>query len=202
MDNWTMKDLCNDSRRFGGAMILLSGDFRQMLAVISKSTAADAVNAFLKSSSLWRFVKEPKLNTNMRVSLQNDLTTDVFSKQLIAIGNGEVPVDVTTDELIRTAFANIVVNCLNHDCLSERAILATKNKDVDEINFKIQNQIGDLLHSFKPVDYVVNEDEATNYSTEFLNSLDLPGVPTRLIVKQIMNNIIDATILKGIAGVN
>jgi ATP-dependent DNA helicase PIF1 len=33
--NRTMKDLHNDSRCFGGAMILLSGDFRQTLPVIS-----------------------------------------------------------------------------------------------------------------------------------------------------------------------
>lgn len=237
--NRTMKDLRNDSRLFGGAMILLSGDFRQTLPVIPKSTAADAVNASLKSSSLWRYVKKLKLNTNMRVSLQNDPTADVFSKQLIAIGNGEVPVDVTTglisfasnfcnfvtskDELICKVFPDIGVNYLNHDWLSGRAILAAKNKDVDEINFKIQNQIGGPMHSFKSVDCVVNEDEATNYPTEFLNSLDLPGVPqhilqlkvgsivimlrnlqppklcngTRMIVKQIMNNIIYAIILKG-----
>lgn len=76
--NRTMKDLRNDSRRFGGAMILLSGDFRQTLPVIPKSTAADAVNASLKSSSLWRFVKKLQLNTNMRVSLQNDPTADSY----------------------------------------------------------------------------------------------------------------------------
>ena len=79
------------------------------------------------------------------------------------------------------------------------------------------------MQSFKSVDCVVHGDEATNYPTEFLNSLELPGVPqhilllkvgsvvimlrnlrppklcngTRLIVKQIMNNIIYATISKG-----
>ena len=67
----TMKDLRGDSRRFGGAMILLSGDFRQTLPVIPKSTAADELNACLKSSSLWRHVKKLKLTTNMRVALQN-----------------------------------------------------------------------------------------------------------------------------------
>ena len=36
----TMQDLRRDSRRFGGAMILLSGDFLQTPAVIGKSTAA------------------------------------------------------------------------------------------------------------------------------------------------------------------
>ncbi|CAB3239872.1 unnamed protein product [Arctia plantaginis] len=46
--NRTLKDLRNDSRCFGGAMILLSGDFRQTLPVIPRSTAADKINACLK----------------------------------------------------------------------------------------------------------------------------------------------------------
>jgi len=68
----TMKYLRGDSRRFGGAMILLSSDFRQTLPVIPKSTVADEINACLKLSFLWRHVKKLKLTTNMRVELQND----------------------------------------------------------------------------------------------------------------------------------
>ena len=92
----TMQDLRRDSRRFGGAMILLSRDFRQTLPVIGKSTAADGilVNACLTSSSLWQHVKKLKLTTNMRIALQNDPTA--FSRQLLALGNGQIPVDVST----------------------------------------------------------------------------------------------------------
>ena len=39
----TMQDLRRDSRRIGGPMILLFGDFRQTLPVIAKSTAADEI---------------------------------------------------------------------------------------------------------------------------------------------------------------
>ncbi|KAF0712675.1 ATP-dependent DNA helicase, partial [Aphis craccivora] len=77
----TMKDLRGDSRRFGGAMILLSGDFCQTLPVIPKSTAAD---------------EKLKFTTNMRVVLQNAPSAAEFSRQLMALGNNQIPIDFLT----------------------------------------------------------------------------------------------------------
>lgn len=184
-------------------------------------------------------MKKLQLTINMRVLLQNDSSVEVFSKQLLAIGNGEIPTDVsnglitfppnfclfttTKVELISNVFPNIVQNYKNYDWLSGRAILAAKNKDVDDLNLIIQNAIPGQLHPFKSIDCVTNPEEATNYSTEFLNSLDLPGLPshnlqlkigsviimlrnlnqpklcngTRLVVNQIKTNVVQATILKG-----
>ncbi|KAE9522569.1 hypothetical protein AGLY_017039 [Aphis glycines] len=107
--------------------------------------------------------------------------------------------------------------------MSERAILAAKNKDVDSLNFTIQSKIAGELRSYKSVDSMIDENEAVNYPIEFLNSLDVPGTPphnlqvkvgsiiimlrnlnpptlcngTRLSVKKLMNNAIQSTIIKG-----
>ena len=115
------------------------------------------------------------------------------------------------------------INRKNHKWLSERVIVTAKNKDVDDFNFVIQNQIIGTLHSFKSIDCVTNKDKVTNYPSEFLNSLDVPGLPphnlqlkvglvvmmfqnlnqpklctgTHLVVKKLMVNVIHATILKG-----
>ena len=43
----TLKDLRNNQNRFGGAMILLVGDFRQTLPVIPWLTPVDELNACL-----------------------------------------------------------------------------------------------------------------------------------------------------------
>ncbi|XP_073826793.1 uncharacterized protein [Musca autumnalis] len=52
----TLQDLRNNSMLFGGALVLLAGDFRQTLPVIPGSTPADELNACLKSSFLWNHV--------------------------------------------------------------------------------------------------------------------------------------------------
>lgn len=76
------------------------------------------------------------------------------------------------EELIRRVFPNIVQNFKNQNWLSKRAILAAKNKDVDDLNATIQNFIPEQMFSFKSVDTVMNQDEVVNHSTEFLDSLE------------------------------
>lgn len=232
-----LKDLRGSDQIFGGALILLSGNCRQTLPVIPRSTPADELNACLKSSRLWAHVH--KLTLTMRVQLQNDTSAVRFAEQLLDVGNGKMPVDVTTKcitfppdfcnltetktDLIQCVFPDIIQNYKNHQWLSERAILAAKIVDVTAINLTIQNDIPGDIATYKSVDSVMNQDEVVHYPTEFLNSLDLPGLPphmlclkvgvpiillrniapprlcngTRLSVKKLMNNIIEATILNG-----
>lgn len=237
--NRTLKDLRGNQELFGGVTILLSGDFRQTLPVIPRSTAADELNACLKASYLWRNITKLTLSTNMRVRLQNDASAEEFAKQLLDMGNGRMPHNIITglitlpnsfctisptiEDLIRSVFPHIVRNYQNHQWLSERAILAAKNRDVNALNIAIQNQIPGEAITYKSTDTVIDQDQVVNYPTEFLNSLEVPGMPphelqlkvgvpiislrninqprlcngTRLAVKRLMNNVINATILNG-----
>jgi PIF1 helicase. len=72
------------------------------------------------------------------------------------------------DELIDKVFPNIFHNHKNHKWLNERAILAANNKDEIDLNFEIRNEIFGTLHSFKSIDRVTNEDEATIWIFKFL----------------------------------
>ena len=65
-----LQDLRKNKNWFGGAMILLAGDFRQTLVVVPRSTPANELNACLKSSTLWKDIKMLKLNMKMPVELQ------------------------------------------------------------------------------------------------------------------------------------
>jgi ATP-dependent DNA helicase PIF1 len=235
----TLKDLRDNQNIFGGTMILLSGDFRQTLPVIPQSTVTDELNACLKLSNFWRYVKTLQLTTTIRVFLQQNETANVFLKQLLNIGNNKVAVDTSIglitlpidfwhitdskEELIQHVFLDIAQQFNNHNWPRKRAILVAKNKNVDALNATIQNFLPGQLVSYKSVDTIMNQDDVINYHTEFLNSLELPGLPphnlllkegsvvimlhsinqprlcngTRLAVKKLMNNVIEATIIKG-----
>lgn len=143
--------------------------------------------------------------------------------QSITLPNDFCQIKATKIELINSVFPNITQNYRNHQWLSERAILAARNIDVDIINFTIQDILSSEAVTFKSIDTVVDENEVVNYPTEFLNSLDLPGLPphrlqlkigspiillrninpprlcngTRLVIKKLMCNVIEATILNG-----
>lgn len=67
--NRLLKDFKNNDKLFGGTLLLLSGDFRQTLPVIPRSTYADEINACLKLSPLWRNVQKLQLKVNMRVQM-------------------------------------------------------------------------------------------------------------------------------------
>lgn len=106
----TLKDLRNNQIPFGGALVLLSGDSRQLLPVIPRSTPADELHACLKYFISLEHSKKMHLATNMRVKLQNHPTAALFSRQLLELGNGAVP---TTPETGKITFISNFCNIVN-----------------------------------------------------------------------------------------
>ena len=235
----TLRDFRNNQQPMGGAMILLAGDFRQILPVIQRSTPADELNACLKYSFLWKHVKKITLSTNMRVHLLQDASAQTFAKQLLDMGDGKLPIDPSTqeisfpqdfcqlqpsiEELENKVFPDLSTNYKNHDWLCERAILAPKNDDVNQINNRIQAKIPGVFTEYKSIDVALDDNDIVNYPVEFLNSLEPSGLPphklvlktgssilllrnlnapklcngTRLSVKKLMPNLIEGTIING-----
>jgi len=233
----SLKDIRSSSLLLGGIVLLLAGDFRQTLPIIPKGTPADEINACLKSSYLWRFVETMQLTTNMRVRLLNDTTGDTFPSTLLQIGNGLLPQDEhgcisisdigqftpSQEELCDKVYPDLRVNFTDQSWLCERAVLAPTNETVSCINRKLLRQIPGEERCYRSVDTITEPDQVTQYPTEFLNSLEPPGLPphnlylklgcpimllrnldapklcngTRLIVKQMMTHIIEAVIMTG-----
>lgn len=235
----TLRDIRMNNSPMGKTLILLAGDFRQTLPIIQRSTPADELNACLKASYLWKSVKKLALKTNMRVQLLNDRSAENFSKQLLSLGEGKIPMDPNTKEIqfptdfcqlqpslqdvINKVYPNILENFKKHDWLHERAILAPKNDEVNKINNQILSKLPGVATKYISIDTVTIEDQAVNYPVEFLNSLEPQGMPphilnlkigsplmiirnlnppklcngTRVAVKKLWPNLIEATILSG-----
>ena len=57
---------------WGGKVVVLGGDFRQILPVVTHGRKADIIAATLNQSPLWRHVQVLKLHKNMRVQRIRD----------------------------------------------------------------------------------------------------------------------------------
>jgi len=170
----TLQDLRGNDL-MGGSTVVLAGNFRQTLPIIPRSTPADELNACLKASHLWRYVKTFTLTTNMRVHLTGDSSAAVFSEQLLILSDGKAPQHPNTgliqfphnfcnivcsvDELKANVFPDIH-NYRRHEWLCERAILAPKNDCIHILNLQIQNMLPTNRRTYKSVDVVLDPSQA------------------------------------------
>ncbi|XP_076928047.1 uncharacterized protein LOC143602490 [Bidens hawaiensis] len=179
-----MQDITSISAPFGGKLIVMGGDFRQVLPVVKTGTRAQIVDASLRMSPLWSVTKRRSLSINIRT-----LDDPWFSEYLLRVGDGKEPcvdgtfiripqnmsIPFTTQEasikeLVNTIFPDLQANARSTEYMTSRAILTTKNKDVDCIN----DHMIDIYEGEEQIYYSFDtaEDDTQNlYPTEFLNSL-------------------------------
>lgn len=89
-------DPANKHKVFGGKVVVMGGDFRQILPVVRRGTRGDIVLASLNQSAvLWRSVVVHQLHQNMRVSrlreegdAQGAQVLDDFAAYLKRVGEG------------------------------------------------------------------------------------------------------------------
>ncbi|KAI3745280.1 hypothetical protein L1987_58391 [Smallanthus sonchifolius] len=185
----TLQDITGVSLPFGGKIMVMGGDFRQVLPVIKRGTRAQIVVSSLRMSPLWSLTKKMRLTINMRAL--NDLW---FFDFLLRVGDGtevsiegnfiRIPDDMTIpctnrensiNELIKEIFPSITNKVYSSDYIISRAILCTKNESVDEIN----DQMIDIFQRDEKVYYSFDEAEDDHhnfYPTEFLNSLNVSEI--------------------------
>jgi len=68
---------------FGGKVVVLGGDFGQILPVIPKGTREEVVQVTINSSKLWNFVEVLTLTKNMRLST-GSCDSDVHERKLFS----------------------------------------------------------------------------------------------------------------------
>ena len=80
----------DNDKPFGGKILILSGDFRQTLAVLTNANSAAVVDAALNRSHLWKHFKIMQLTENMRIRASGDPKLEAFDNWTLSVGNGEV----------------------------------------------------------------------------------------------------------------
>lgn len=126
--------------------MVLSSDFRQTLSPIPRSTYADEINDFLKSSTLWsnvekfvQMLQDPSAWNLFKSTLRYWWLKSCYRWNWIRTINYQF---LHNRWFARYSHWTNICRCshtVHKSCLvSEKAILAAKNVNVDNLNLKIQ----------------------------------------------------------------
>lgn len=148
---------------FGGKVILLCGDFRQLCPVVLHAGRAGVLAKTLKQSHLWSEFTLLKMTVNMRV--QRLLSTErgerlaKFAQWLLDIGDGrfeflEVPEEMNIPFDDSLALIRRVYPCLETEGLiaDDACILTTLNAHVDDMNRQILNLLPGQEYEYRSAD--------------------------------------------------
>ncbi|XP_057423555.1 uncharacterized protein LOC130717366 [Lotus japonicus] len=207
-----MKVKVKDSmdKPFGGKNVVLGGDFRQILPVISKGSRADIVMATINSSRLWRHCKVLTLSENMRL-LSNSSAEEIeevraFAKWVLDLGDGKlgisndgeseicIPDDLLIQgssdpisDIVNFTYSNICQEVVGVDYFKDKAILAPTLDAVASINQHVLSLIHGEETTYSSSDTIWKVDEQVGImadwiTTEFLNDIKCSGVPDHKLV--------------------
>ncbi|XP_047141069.1 uncharacterized protein LOC124816088 [Hydra vulgaris] len=83
-----LQDICNNKFSFGGKVILMGGDFRQILPAVKRGQPAEVVDPCIKCSEHWQYVQKFSLPENMRVQIGEE----EFSQWLLKLESGTLTI--------------------------------------------------------------------------------------------------------------
>ncbi|KAL0741822.1 hypothetical protein Bca4012_083335 [Brassica carinata] len=193
-----------NNQTFGGKTVLLGGDFRQILPVITQGSRADTVLASISHSYLWNCCHKFSLKTNMRVNPEEK----EFSAWLLKVGEGHPQLDsgyecedyheqmITVDrslirlsgvdpvkEVVDAAYGEVNKLIASQTSYTDTTILTPCNETVDEINaYTISQTDGVSRDYFSSDSFEISDTQSdqndTLYAVEYLNSLEFSGLPS------------------------
>lgn len=164
-----MKDICQNDQLFGEKTILLCGDFRQTLPVISHGTRVNLIENCIKSWTKLPKFQKLTLTQNMR-ALPNEIEFVEFLRKL---GNGElqtypqfdsdiieIPAHLIRDSsnIIEDIYGN-VVETIHTEQIWNSVILAPKNDDCAYINNEILSRMPGEEKTYSSFDKIISDDD-------------------------------------------
>uniref|UniRef100_A0A0R0KGC4 ATP-dependent DNA helicase n=1 Tax=Glycine max TaxID=3847 RepID=A0A0R0KGC4_SOYBN len=175
-----IKGESSSNKIFGGKVMVFGGDFRQILPIIPRGSCFNIVNATINSSYLWDYCH-----------------TATFAQWILDIGDGiighqndgyaivEIPQDLLITEyddpihgIVNSTFLDLCQHHNNPEFFQSRAILASTNETIQQVN--------DYILSLIPGEHM-----------EYLNQTQGLCNGTRLIVTMLAKHVISAEIISG-----
>jgi hypothetical protein len=180
---------------FGGIVVVLGGDLRQILPVIEGGTRQQIVGATITNSPLWQQVKFLELTENMRLSMpgacalvQEEIA--LFSSWVLELGEGKLPmavrdgevtpswIQIPKDLLIQTdgnkieaivlsTYVDFVKKYDDSTYLQERAILAPTNEIADLINDFVLSMVPTRAREYFSSDSIAASPDAVRDADTF-----------------------------------
>lgn len=175
-----LRDITQVDEPFGGKVMILGGDFRQIPPVI-RGKATATLEASLKRSKLWPLFEIVRLKCNMRA-----IDDEEFAEWLLKVGNGkitenedgkiELPRYMQSDgRLVEEIYGDTLKNN-DVSKISKRAILCPKNVNCLKLNKQILHRLPGQSKVYYSADAAcVDDAEGRYYPVEFLNSLTPSG---------------------------
>ncbi|XP_078251661.1 uncharacterized protein LOC144591268 isoform X1 [Rhinoraja longicauda] len=227
----TLRDICTKDEPFGGIITVCCGDFRQLLPVVKRGNDADIENSCIKKSYLWRTFTMFNLKRNMRLGDGED----DYSQFLLNVGedrilkNEDDEIEIPQDMVLA---GRSLEDCMDFiyptfdnpaELFSNNCILVPLNDIMRSINSRCIRCFPGIMKTYLSFNAVTEGTDATHFPTEFLDSVEISGLPphklelkkgspiilmrnlapprlcngTRMIVEQLHNNLIVAKITIG-----
>ncbi|XP_057719954.1 uncharacterized protein LOC130934396 [Arachis stenosperma] len=189
--DWMLRDLMSVTdqhkthQSFGGKVVVLGGDFRQILPVISKGSRHDILASAINSSHLWSFCKVLKLHTNMRLLMsssdQDEGEMKRFTNWILDVENGNIG-SIVGDESEIEISDNLLITTID-DPLSylSRKILALTLESVEKVNDFVLTIFLWMEKEYFSSDTTCLADENEDvqqewFTPEFLNDIKCSGL--------------------------
>ncbi|XP_015931715.1 uncharacterized protein LOC107458035 [Arachis duranensis] len=196
----------NPHAPFGGKIVVLGGDFRQILPVIPRGSREEIVHSCINASNLWQSCQVLQLTENMRLSRGSrdihGVQLKEFATWLLHVGDGLIGDNTDGESVIRipdNLLLNVESACLHDlvlfvypdillysssvDYFKGRSILAPTLDVVTEVNNHVMSLIPGNKRVYLSSDTLISEDghlesELYTMSTESLNAKLFRDSPT------------------------
>ncbi|XP_022894081.1 ATP-dependent DNA helicase PIF1-like [Olea europaea var. sylvestris] len=155
-----LRDITDCNLPFGGKVIVLEGDFKQIPPVVLKGNKEDIIKASMIYSYLWPSFVHLALVENMRAK-----SDPIFCEYLLRIRGG-----TEEEHTCNYTYADHLYMMVN------RVILTPTNECVDYINGLLLEQIPDQSFTYYSFDEAIEKLEQS-LQEDFLNTLTPNGIP-------------------------